>query len=161
MPTSNGGFEIGQTTVSRRVRGIGHAIQTTDRERVSTRPITVDRKSAIAASDAPLAANNALVAATLSGTSDATFANTVTRVNLAAVVLFSRSLMYWPKAKQLTINRWIETRCYAKTASILILLRGLLEEIMEFKVTDPLRDLPANLSRWQDVIIRVLRSEGV
>ncbi|KAJ1957124.1 hypothetical protein GGI12_005112, partial [Dipsacomyces acuminosporus] len=161
MPSGHGGFEIGQTNVTKKVRGIGHAIQIIDREHVSTRPILVDRRSVAARDDAPLPSNNALVAATLSGTSNSTYANMITKVNLAAVVLFSRSLNYWPKAKQLIINRWIEGKCYAKTASILILLRGLLEEIIQFKVAYPLADLPEDLAKWQDVIISVLRSESV
>ncbi|KAJ1931092.1 hypothetical protein FBU59_006831, partial [Linderina macrospora] len=99
MPAASGrGFEIAQISVAKKVRGISHAIQIEERQRVSTRPVVIDRSSVNASPDHPFSPKCALIAANLSGSGDATFANMSTRVNLASVVLFARSLTYWPKA---------------------------------------------------------------
>ncbi|KAJ1805185.1 hypothetical protein LPJ75_005385 [Coemansia sp. RSA 2598] len=156
-------YVIGQTTVSKRVQGIGKAIQIVDRERVATRPIQLHGDSVVGTvdSEAALSRKNALVAASLTGTSSKTFANDVTKVNLATVMLFARAVEYWPKARQMTINRWIECKCFARTTSVLMLMRRVMHQIMEYKVNYPAQPLPDNLDKWQQVIISVLRIEGV
>ncbi|KAJ1883170.1 hypothetical protein H4R99_000866 [Coemansia sp. RSA 1722] len=156
-------YVIGQTTVAKRVQGIGSAIQIVDRERVATRPIRLHANSAIlySADEAKLTKKNALVAASLSGTSSKTFANDLTKINLCTVMLFARTLEYWPKARQVTINRWIECKCFARTASVLMLMRRVMHQILEYKVNYPAKPLPDDLDKWQRVIISVLRNEGV
>ncbi|KAJ1955431.1 hypothetical protein EC988_001887 [Linderina pennispora] len=160
MPAATGhGFEIAQVAVAKKVRGVGHAIQIEERGRVSTRPVVIDRSSVNASPDHPLTSRNAIVAANLSGSGDATFANMSTRVNLAGVALFARSLTYWPKAKLLSINRWIDGKCFAKTALVLVLMRNVLQEIMNFRVASPLAKLPDRLARWQTAIVETIRNE--
>ncbi|KAJ2659525.1 hypothetical protein IWW48_003471 [Coemansia sp. RSA 1200] len=171
MPRSRGvsGYAIGQTTRTRRVEGIGRAIQIVDRERVATRPIGIDSRSAIAAAavgpgssrHAVPPKNAALVAATISGNRTTMTAHTVTSVNLVVLVLFARSLSFWPKAQHLVINKWIETKCYARTASVLMLMRRLLDQIMQFRFTYPQRPLPMDLEAWQIAIVSVIKNEGV
>ncbi|KAJ2883848.1 hypothetical protein FB639_002081, partial [Coemansia asiatica] len=153
MPSVNtpSSFVIGQTTVAKRVQGIGRAIQIVDRERVATRLIQLHSHSVIGSinSEARLNKENALIAASLSGTSSKTFAHDVTKVNLATVLLFARTLEYWPKARQITINRWIVCKCFARTTSVLMLMRRGMHQILEYKVNYPTKPLPENLARWQ------------
>ncbi|KAJ2525284.1 hypothetical protein GGI11_000189 [Coemansia sp. RSA 2049] len=169
MPRTHGlsGYAIGQTTKTKRVEGIGRAIQIVDRERVATRPIGIDSRSAIAtattdnSSHAVLPPRTAaLVAATISGSRTTMTAHTLTAVNLAVLVLFARSLGFWPKAQHLVINRWIETRCCARTASVLILMRRLLDRILHFRFAHPQRPLPEDLEAWQAAIVAVIKNEG-
>ncbi|KAJ2840125.1 hypothetical protein FBU31_000568 [Coemansia sp. 'formosensis'] len=149
------GYAIGQTLVSRRVEGIGHAIMIVDRERVATRALDLDRRSVLLQGTA----NGALVAARLSSAGAATYAHDLTRVSLAHLVLFSRSLSYWPKARLLSVNRWIDARCYARSATLLMAMRRRLEEIVEFRVAQPQAQLPGVLEKWQAAIIDLLKSE--
>ncbi|KAJ2822327.1 hypothetical protein GGI24_003974, partial [Coemansia furcata] len=154
MPTPPMGYSIGQTLVSRRVEGIGHAIMIVDRERVATRALDLDRRSVLGG-----CAGGALVAARLSSAGAATYAHDLTRVSLAHLVLFSRSLSYWPKARLLSVNRWIDARCYARSATLLMAMRRRLEEIVEFRVAQPQAQLPEVLEKWLAAIIDLLKSE--
>ncbi|KAJ2646468.1 hypothetical protein GGH99_008069, partial [Coemansia sp. RSA 1285] len=139
-----------------------------DRERVATRPIGIDSRSAIAATAADNSRHAvlpprtaALVAATISGGRTTMTAHTLTIANPAVLVLFARSLSFWPKAQHLVINRWIETRCCARTASVLILMRRLLDRILQFRFAYPQRPLPEDLEAWQAAIVSVVKNEGV
>ncbi|KAJ2085704.1 hypothetical protein IW138_006168 [Coemansia sp. RSA 986] len=170
MPSTrdSSGFSIGQTTKIKRVEGIESGIQIVDRERVATRPIELDRNSVAASvttavSDGSTAPRNntALIAATISGNKNTMTAHTLTRVNLAALVLFSRSLSYWPKAQRLVINKWIEAKCFARTASALMLMRRFLNKIMQFRFAFPQQSLPKHLESWQAVIVNVIKNESV
>ncbi|KAJ2754500.1 hypothetical protein GGI19_002348 [Coemansia pectinata] len=148
------GYAIGQTNVSKRVEGIGHAIQIADRERVSTRALEIDRRSILNHSS-----SGTLIAARLSSSGKSTFAHDLTRVSLSHVVLFSRTLDYWPKARQLSIDGWIDAKCYARSATVLMAMSRRLEEIIEFRVAYPLRELPDYLEKWQCAIVDVLKLE--
>ncbi|KAJ1795543.1 hypothetical protein LPJ59_004284 [Coemansia sp. RSA 2399] len=163
-------YSIGQTTKTKRVEGIGSAIQIVDRERVATRPIDLDSHSVAASTVAdvsdetaskPPRNNVALIAATISGNKSSMTAHTLTKVNLAALVLFARSLSYWPKAQRLVINKWIEAKCLARTASALMVMRRLLDRIMHFRFAFPQQPLPRNLERWQAAIVDVIKNENV
>ncbi|KAJ2550833.1 hypothetical protein EV175_003918 [Coemansia sp. RSA 1933] len=164
-------FTTGQTTKTKRVEGIGSAIQIVDHERVATRSIDIDLNSvastsvsAVVSDDAKIErTNTAMIAATISakrGTSSMT-AHTLTKVNLAVLVLFARSLSYWPKAQSLVINRWIEAKCFACTASALMLMRTLLDRILQFRFAFPQNKLPENLEKWQAAIIAVIKNESI
>ncbi|KAJ2351983.1 hypothetical protein GGH92_001527, partial [Coemansia sp. RSA 2673] len=152
MPTATG-FVIGLTNVSKRVEGIGHAIQIVDRERVSTRALDIDRRSILQGQ------KGFLVAGRLSSLGKSTFAHDLTKVSPVFIVLFARSLTYWPKSRQLSIDRWIDTKCFARSATVLMVMRRRLEEIIEFRVAFPLRELPDYLDKWQTAIIDVLKLE--
>ncbi|KAJ2403173.1 hypothetical protein GGI23_000148 [Coemansia sp. RSA 2559] len=163
-------YTIGQTTKTKRVEGIGSAIQIVDRERVATRPIDLDNHSVAASivadvsdetTSRPPRNNVALVAATISGNKSSMTAHTLTKVNLAALVLFARSLTYWPKAQRLVINKWIDAKCFARTASALMVMRRLLDRIMQFRFAFPQHPLPRNLERWQAAIVNVIKNESV
>ncbi|KAJ2740515.1 hypothetical protein GGI20_005762, partial [Coemansia sp. BCRC 34301] len=132
MPAMPSGHIIAHSHVTKRVEGIGHAIQIVDHERIATRPLDIERKSLVH-SHKPLGAH-ALVAARLSSSgANATAAHDITCVSLVHVVLFARSLAYWPKARQLSVNRWIDAKCYARSAVVLLVLRRMIEEIVEFR----------------------------
>ncbi|KAJ2491385.1 hypothetical protein IWW37_002374 [Coemansia sp. RSA 2050] len=151
MPTPTG-YSIGQSHVTKRVEGIGHAILIVDRERMSTRPIDIDRSSVVPH-------GGPLLSARLSSVGQGTIAHDVTGVGFMHVVFFARSLVYWPKAKQMSVNGWVDARCYARSAVVLLVMRERLEEILEFRVTNPMKPLPAGLERWRDAILDVLKSQ--
>ncbi|KAJ1991561.1 hypothetical protein GGI25_001646 [Coemansia spiralis] len=159
--TIQSGYVIGKSTIARRIQGIeSGALQAVDRERVATRPIQIDPLSVVA-SNCQMDKNNALVAASLSANSRSMSAHMLTKVNLVPIVLFSRSLSYWPKAQRLVVNKWIASKCYARTASVLMMMRRLLEQIMQFRFAFPQRELPENLAKWQSIIIDVIKNEHV
>ncbi|KAJ1899533.1 hypothetical protein LPJ66_002053, partial [Kickxella alabastrina] len=150
-------FVIGQASIAERpaaaAAGIGH-------ERVSARPIALSTQSHLH-SGLRLSSSHALIAASLSGTSTATYANTLTKVNLSTVAVFARSLEYWPGARLLIVDQWIGAKCAARTAVVLMMIRNAMRSVMEFKVRFPLVQMPEHLNRWQQAIVEVLKNENV
>ncbi|KAJ2909351.1 hypothetical protein GGI21_001970 [Coemansia aciculifera] len=162
MPTaSQSGYVIGQTHVPKRVEGIGNAVMVVDRTRVATRPLTLDHRSALHSSLSPPSPPCALIAGRLSAADGRSMvAHDVTRVGLAHMVLCaSRELCYWPKARLLQVDRWIDVECYARSAVVLMALRRMLDEIVEFRTVGvTAQKLPKHLEDWMNAIILVLKN---
>ncbi|KAJ2330142.1 hypothetical protein IWW51_000133 [Coemansia sp. RSA 2702] len=116
MPApKSSGFVIGQSTVTRRVDGIGAAIQVRERTQITPRPIHLNPQTlANPPPNDPL--RHALVAASLTGSATQITAHTLTRASLAICCLFARSLEFWPHAQLLIVDRWIWCKCAAKSA---------------------------------------------
>ncbi|KAJ1885028.1 hypothetical protein LPJ66_010325, partial [Kickxella alabastrina] len=153
-------FVIGQASIAERPAPAAAGPAGIGRERVSARPIALSTQSHLH-SELRLSSSHALIAASLSGTSTATYANTLTKVNLSTVVVFARSLEYWPGARLLIVDQWIEAKCAARTAVVLMMIRNVMRSVMEFKVRFPLVQMPEHLNRWQQAIVEVLKSENV
>ncbi|KAJ1841879.1 hypothetical protein LPJ70_004050, partial [Coemansia sp. RSA 2708] len=113
MPApKSSGFVIGQSTVTRRVDGIGAAIQVRERTQITPRPIHLYPQTlANPPPNDPL--RHALVAASLTGSATQITAHTLTRASLAICCLFARSLEFWPHAQLLIVDRWIWCKCAA------------------------------------------------
>ncbi|KAJ2662501.1 hypothetical protein IW148_002925 [Coemansia sp. RSA 1199] len=152
MPSLNG-FVIGQTTVAKRVYGIGAAIQIRDRERIATRPIHLDSLSVVHKFLVTNDTRHAIIATSLSGTSTKVTAHTLSRVHLPLCVLFARSLEYWPKAQLLIVDRWIKCKCRAKTALVLIALRDKVQEILEQRIRNPSVALSEEMQKWMHAVV--------
>ncbi|KAJ2807359.1 hypothetical protein H4R20_001320 [Coemansia guatemalensis] len=163
MPsTAQPGYVMGQITVAKHVKGIGKALYIADRERVATRPVLLESTSVIH----QLLGNNpktrhALVAVALSATATTTTANVLTRVRLPIIVLFARSVVYWPHAQLMVIDRWINARCLARSAAVLLAMREWLSAILNFKVAYPLKQLPEAMHHWQLAILSILSLENL
>ncbi|KAJ2608692.1 hypothetical protein H4S08_004353 [Coemansia sp. RSA 1365] len=163
MPsTTQSGYVMGQITVAKRVKGIGKALYIVDRERVATRPVFLESSSVVHqlyGQNSKL--QHALIATNLSATATTTTANILTRVRLPIIVLFARSLVYWPHAQLLVIDRWINARCNARSAMVLMSMREWLSAIINYKVAYPLKQLPSEMHNWQLAILSVLSIENL
>ncbi|KAJ2575737.1 hypothetical protein GGH19_002762 [Coemansia sp. RSA 1807] len=148
------GYVIGQTTVAKRVYGIGAAIQIRDRERIATRPIQLDPMSIVHKHQ--VTNTHAIIATSLSGTSTTVTAHTLSRVHLPLCILFARSLEYWPKAQLLIVDRWIKCKCRAKTAFLLITMRDKMQEILEQRIKNPSVALSEELQKWMHAVVYYL-----
>ncbi|KAJ2502220.1 hypothetical protein GGH96_001292 [Coemansia sp. RSA 1972] len=153
MLSQNTGFVIGQTTVAKRVYGIGAAIQIRDRERIATRPICLDSSSLLQKHPDTHPSRHAIIATSLTGTSTTVTAHTLSRVHLPLCVLFARSLEYWPKAQLLIVDRWIKCKCRAKTALLLITMRDKVQEILEQRIRNPSVALSEELQKWMHAVV--------
>ncbi|KAJ1733854.1 hypothetical protein LPJ61_001360 [Coemansia biformis] len=166
MPSTavHGDHVIGQASVWHRLEGIGHALMLIDREKVTARPIDLDTLSVVHRAPArhtPFITRG-LVAASLSSTTSGSTvrASMLTTTSLATLVVFARTLEYWPKARLLVVNRWIRCQCYAKTAAVLMAMREKLQAIINHCVASPADSLPAELGAWRQAILAVFSNDS-
>ncbi|KAJ1998847.1 hypothetical protein GGI04_004822, partial [Coemansia thaxteri] len=153
------GYVVGHVAVRKRVEGVGRAIQIVDHERVATQPVTLDPRSAVLspAEGVPFVAVR--LSAAEGRSASAACAHELVRASLMHLVLFARDLDYWPKAQRITVNRWIEAICRARSAVVLMALRWRYQDILTCCVSG--RPLPRHLAQWLDAIVLVLRAEDI
>ncbi|KAJ2359090.1 hypothetical protein GGF43_000374 [Coemansia sp. RSA 2618] len=149
MPSMTGhGFVVGQTTVAKRVYGVGSALQIRDRERTATRTIQLDPQSPIyphihpipppTSSSSSSYVKNAIVASSITATSTTVTAHGLSQISLPLLIMLcARSLEYWPHAQLLIIDRWIRAKCCAKTMVVLGCVRDKVQRILDMRVRNP------------------------
>lgn len=146
------GYKIGQTAIYKRVEGIGRAIEVVDREKITMRSVALDYRSSLRPSHTMLVAAELAMPKTIT---QQMVARSTTCVPLVAIVLFARTVEYWPKARLLIANGWIETECCARTAVVLLVVRRQLSRLLDVQ-RESLEE-GEDLANWQSAIIQMLK----
>ncbi|KAF9192647.1 hypothetical protein BGZ50_008354 [Haplosporangium sp. Z 11] len=81
------------------------------------------------------------------------------RVGQFPLVLFGGELSVKHHAKLVTVDKWIQFKCHAKTAVIFKMMREELDKILQKRIDDPKKGTTEREERWLEMIVAILEGE--
>ncbi|KAF9331170.1 hypothetical protein BG006_005964 [Podila minutissima] len=81
------------------------------------------------------------------------------RVGQFPLVLFGGELNVKHHAKLVTVDKWIQFKCHAKTAVVFKMMREELDKILQKRIDDPEQAMMEREERWLAMIVAILEGE--
>ncbi|KAG0197455.1 hypothetical protein BGX28_009063 [Mortierella sp. GBA30] len=81
------------------------------------------------------------------------------RIGQFPLVLFGGELSVKHHAKLVTVDKWIQFKCHAKTAVVFKMMRDELDKILQKRIDDPERGTTEREERWLEMIVAILEGE--
>ncbi|KAF8946016.1 hypothetical protein BGZ47_001510 [Haplosporangium gracile] len=81
------------------------------------------------------------------------------RVGQFPLVLFGGELSVKHHAKLVTVDRWIQFKCHAKTAVVLKMMREELDKILQKRIDEPEKGTTEREERWLEMMVLILEGE--
>ncbi|KAF9432044.1 ATP-dependent RNA helicase dhx29 [Entomortierella beljakovae] len=81
------------------------------------------------------------------------------RVGQFPLVLFGGELAVKHHAKLVTVDKWIQFKCHAKTAVIFKMMREELDKILQKRIDEPEKGTTEREDRWLKMIVAILEGE--
>ncbi|KAF9103570.1 ATP-dependent RNA helicase dhx29 [Mortierella sp. GBA35] len=81
------------------------------------------------------------------------------RVGQFPLVLFGGELAVKHHAKLVTVDKWIQFKCHAKTAVVLKMMREELDKILQKRIDEPEKGTTEREERWLEMMVSILEGE--
>ncbi|ORZ13412.1 P-loop containing nucleoside triphosphate hydrolase protein [Lobosporangium transversale] len=81
------------------------------------------------------------------------------RIGQFPLVLFGGELSVKHHAKLVTVDKWIQFKCHAKTAVVFKMMREELEKILRKRIDEPEKGTTEREGRWLQMIVAILEGE--
>ncbi|KAF9931562.1 hypothetical protein FBU30_009947 [Linnemannia zychae] len=81
------------------------------------------------------------------------------RVGQFPLVLFGGELVVKHHAKLVTVDKWIQFKCHAKTAVVLKTMREELDKILQKRIDDPEKGTTEREELWLEMMVSILEGE--
>ncbi|KAG0310074.1 ATP-dependent RNA helicase dhx29 [Linnemannia gamsii] len=81
------------------------------------------------------------------------------RVSQFPLVLFGGELSVKHHAKLVTVDKWIQFKCHAKTAVVLKMMREELDKILQKRIDEPEKGTTEREERWLEMMVSILEGE--
>ncbi|KAF9429911.1 hypothetical protein BGZ94_009026 [Podila epigama] len=81
------------------------------------------------------------------------------RIGQFPLVLFGGELSVKHHAKLVTVDKWIQFKCHAKTAVVFKMMREELDKILQKRIDDPEQAMMEREERWLAMIVSILEGE--
>ncbi|KAI1318582.1 ATP-dependent RNA helicase dhx29 [Mortierella claussenii] len=81
------------------------------------------------------------------------------RVGQFPLVLFGGELSVKHHAKLVTVDKWIQFKCHAKTAVVFKMMREELDKILQKRIDEPEKGTTEREERWLEMIVAILEGE--
>ncbi|KAG0002207.1 ATP-dependent RNA helicase dhx29 [Entomortierella chlamydospora] len=81
------------------------------------------------------------------------------RVGQFPLVLFGGELAVKHHAKLVTVDKWIQFKCHAKTAVVFKMMREELDKILQKRIDEPEKGTTEREDRWLQMIVAILEGE--
>ncbi|KAG0064792.1 hypothetical protein BGZ89_008846 [Linnemannia elongata] len=81
------------------------------------------------------------------------------RVGQFPLVLFGGELSVKHHAKLVTVDKWIQFKCHAKTAVVLKMMREELDKILQKRIDEPEKGTTEREERWLEMMVSILEGE--
>ncbi|KAF9964282.1 hypothetical protein BGZ70_006684 [Mortierella alpina] len=81
------------------------------------------------------------------------------RIGQFPLVLFGGELAVKHHAKLITVDKWIQFKCHAKTAVVFKMMRDELDKILQKRIDEPERGTTEREERWLEMIVAILEGE--
>ncbi|KAF9108800.1 ATP-dependent RNA helicase dhx29 [Mortierella sp. AM989] len=81
------------------------------------------------------------------------------RIGQFPLVLFGGELSVKHHAKLVTVDKWIQFKCHAKTAVVFKMMREELDKILQKRIDEPEKGTTEREDRWLQMIVAILEGE--
>ncbi|KAI8596835.1 P-loop containing nucleoside triphosphate hydrolase protein [Dissophora ornata] len=81
------------------------------------------------------------------------------RVGQFPLVLFGGDMSIKHHAKHLTVDKWVQFKCHAKTAVVFKMMREELDKILQKRIDEPEKGTTEREERWLEMIVAILEGE--